>query len=528
VKLKKVDVELELSKAGVTLLGHTPEDEYVFYKNGKVYVKDINKFGPKNIQLFLGVPMNIAKQIQAQLPLLASQTEVDVDTTINKGIFKLRPEKGSKNRTEFILVNKAEPFKLIYDDGYKIKPLELPIINGQLVDASNGHQWINVEKFEKELSQAKISALEEQFMLLTEALDNLKLQDNNAKNYLAAFIMLAPFHTLMDWRPYIWITGNRGSGKTMLFESVIQKLYDGLTERLDNSTDYGAIQMLNGSGAIPLFDNFEPSIKSQHLIRNFEIASRGGNYVRGTPNSKARVFKLNHMMWFGSVVSLPETSATDSRIVEFRLEGHPFGPVSVPQGVYSERVIANVATFWDNIVRLKNIHVSENRDNGRTAENVAYAHALLQLIGVLDNDDYSIPDFLERKANNVNEGLDILDTILNFPTLPDSALDTSEASKRSVYELLTENGRSIIRKGIWIVNHQGEPYIAINTKALKITILKNTEYNSLKSLYIEKVLLNITGAKKVVVSGLAEKKQRAVVIPIQYMYGDDQELEEDQ
>jgi len=112
--------------------------------------------------------------------------------------------------------------------------------------------------------------------------------------------------------------------------------------------------------------------------------------------------------------------------------------------------------------------------------------------------------------------------------LPDSALDTSEASKRSIYELLTENGRSIIRKGIWIVNHQGEPYIAINTKALKITILKNTEYNSLKSLYIEKVLLNITGAKKVVVSGLAEKKQRAVVIPIQYMYGDDQELEEDQ
>jgi len=515
------------SQSGITLLGHTPNDQYVFYKNGKVYVKDVNKFGTKNIQIFFGVSDTVAKKISKQLPLLATDNEVDTDNTISNGIFKLYDnEDNTSGKTEFTIINGTDPFKLFYTiDGYRLIQFDSPIVNGRLIDLGASTSWLNIHKFNDALHENAIDMLFEQFSLLARALDNLQLQDDDAVNYLASFIMLAPFHTIMSWRPYVWITGNRGSGKTMLFERIMQQLYKGLVVRLDNSTDYGAIQMLSGNGCIPLFDNFEPSFKAQHLMRNFEIASRGGNYVRGTTGSKARIYSLNHMPWFGSVIVVPETGATDSRIVEFKLTGQPRNALKLPARVSAERIIAGIINLWDDIESLRNLYVNWNKDNGRAAENVGYAHSLLQLMEVVDPEDMTLPTFISQKSQ-VNEGLDVLRTIFKSSILTDTATDSSESSKKQVCDALIENGRSIIRKGLWTVIHNNEQYVAVDPELVVENILKYTRYKSYSPKYLEKILLNVKGVFKTVVSCEGRGKARRILVPIDYIDPDAIDLEE--
>jgi len=403
--------------------------------------------------------------------------------------------------------------------GDKVVHLNEPIVNGKLINTS-AEPWLNVEEFEAALKEDATKLLPQQFEDIALALDAWQFESVDMQLYLTAFIMLAPFHALMKWRPYIWITGKRETGKTNIFKLFLEGMYKGLAKSHDNPTDYSIIQDLNNTGIIPLLDNFEPSQKTQQLLKNFEIAGRGGTYTRGTTGTKPRFFKLNHMLWFNSVLVIPERAATDSRIVEFRLKAPPIRIEHLPETVSASKIVAGIINIWDDIEDMRNLYVQDmqKKYDGRMAENVGYAHALLQILDEFekDEDNYKIPDFIANRTQ-VDEGMELLKTIVLSSVLPDYATDSFESSKEEVWEILKRDSSGIKRKGIWIINQRnGERYITVEPTILTKELLKGTKYERNPEL-VRILLESVKGVQKGDRKNVDNKTSRGILIPIEYL-----------
>ncbi len=500
------------------VLGYTESDQFVLWKNGKVYLKDITRFGSRNIQVFFGVSEEEAKRIYRKLPEWASRREIDVENMLGNGIFRRRDD---ESRTNFVIVNGEKSVEIVrvVGGGYKVVHLNEPIVNGKLINTS-AEPWLNVEELQAALKEDATELLPQQFEDIALALDAWQFESVDMQLYLTAFIMLAPFHALMKWRPYIWITGKRGTGKTNIFKLFLEGMYKGLAKSHDNPTDYSIIQDLNNTGIIPLLDNFEPSQKTQQLLKNFEIAGRGGTYTRGTTGTKPRFFKLNHMLWFNSVLVIPERAATDSRIVEFRLKAPPIRIEHLPETVSASKIVAGIINIWDDIEDMRNLYVQgmQKKYDGRMAENVGYAHALLQILDEFekDEDNYKIPDFVANRTQ-VDESMELLKAILLSSVLPDDASDYSEQAKKFVYEAIQESSRSIVRKGIWIINQRnGERYITVEPTILTKELLKGTKYERNPEL-VRSLLESVKGVQKGDRKNVDNKTSRGILIPIEYL-----------
>ena len=509
------------------LLGHTRDLEYVFYRDGEVFTIDPDRFTTTKVQIFFGFDEDEAKRERKELPELASERVIDTKNTIGNGIYK-----GSKDK-EFIIVNGAKVIKAEYRMvKHDIEISDTPIVNGKLVDVRGSKEWLDTDellKSQESIKDAK-ETLQEQFKEIKKVVSCWSWESPEMADYLTAFVLLAPFQRLMTWRPSLWITGRGSNGKTLFFERVLQKLYGNLTTRLDNSTDYGAIQRLNSTSQIALLDNFEPDKRSEKFMKTFEIANRGGDIVRGTPTKEPINFKLEHMLWYNAVMLASQTRATDSRIVEFHLANPLKENPELPSEVSTEKIIYSMLEIWDELERTKQLYVDDNKS--RDAENIGYAYALLNLLEVIDVCDLGLPNFIKTRAT-VDESMELLKAIITSSVLPDDASDYSEQAKKFVYEAIQENPRSIVRKGVWKVHDRdGTDWIAIEPTSVKRELLKAPEYTQRTPEQIKKMLLNLEGAKMNTSKNAVNKSIYAVYVPIKYieqfevMYSNVEEEEE--
>ncbi len=493
------------------LLGHTRDLEYVFYRDGEVFTIDPDRFTTMKVQIFFGVDEDEAKRIRKELPIKASSNEVDVKNTIGNGVFR-----SSEYKDSFVIVNGSKVIYALYDintHGHNLQIDDTPIVNGKLVDVRGSKEWLDVEKLQS--VDPSRETLQEQFKLIRKTVSCWKWESPEMADYLTAFVLLAPFQRLMTWRPSLWITGQGGTGKTLFFERVLQKLYGNLTIRLDNSTDYGAIQRLSSTSQIALLDNFEHDKRSEKFMKTFEIANRGGDIVRGTTTKEPINFKLEHMLWYNAVMLASQTRATDSRIVEFHLANPLKENPELPSEVSTEKIIYSMLEIWDELERTKQLYVDDNKS--RDAENIGYAYALLNLLEVTDVCDFGLPNFIKARAT-VDESMELLKAILTSSVLPDDASDYSEQAKKFVYEAIQENPRSIIRKGVWKVHDRdGTDWIAIEPTSVKRELLKAPEYTQRTPEQIKKMLLNLEGAKMNTSKNAVNKSIYAVYVPIKYM-----------
>jgi len=504
------------------LLGHTRDLEYVFYRDGEVFTIDPDRFTTMKVQIFFGVDEDEAKRIRKELPIKASSNEVDVKNTIGNGIFR-----SSEYKDSFVIVNGSKVIYVSYnarESEYVLTIDDNPLVGGKIIDAKGNKDWLNTDKLLKSQESIKDAkeTLREQFEGIRKTVSCWSWESPQMADYLTAFVLLAPFQRLMTWRPSLWITGRFGTGKTKFFELVLEKLYkkDGLVKRLDNSTDYGAIQQLSSTSVIPLFDNFEPTKKTLQLLQTFEIANRGGTVTRGTPSRTPITFGLEHMPWYNAVLLVPQTGATDSRIVEFKLVDRPNPIQELPPNVSTEKIVYSMLELWNDLEELKQMYVGTNKT--RDAENIGYAQALLGLLKVIDIDasDLSfldVPKFIKMRST-VDESMELLKAIITSSVLPDDASDYSEQAKKFVYEAIQENPRSIIRKGVWKVHDRdGTDWIAIEPTSVKRELLKAPEYTQRTPEQIKKMLLNLEGAKMNTSKNAENKSIYAVYVPIKYM-----------
>lgn len=146
---------------------------------------------------------------------------------------------------------------------------------------------------------------------------------------LVGWIVLAPISGLLKWRPHIWLSGPKESGKTWILTNIVKYAVGVMSLFVQSSTTEAGIRQLLGQDAIAvIFDEAEiDSAKSQNsmdkvleLIRQASSSSETASLVRGTPNGTALQYKIRSMFCLASIGIGINRAADESRITVLTLE----------------------------------------------------------------------------------------------------------------------------------------------------------------------------------------------------------------
>lgn len=157
---------------------------------------------------------------------------------------------------------------------------------------------------------------------------------------LLGWIMAAMVGGALKWRPAMWITGDRATGKTTLIDKVLREIFDaesGGAFILTDATAAGIWQHTKHSTLPIILDELEPQDKDgrreKQLIGLARLAASGGVTVRGGADHGGAEFTIRSCFAFSSVLVPPLQPQDRSRLAILELEnlGDRKAPVIDPK-----------------------------------------------------------------------------------------------------------------------------------------------------------------------------------------------------
>jgi hypothetical protein len=143
---------------------------------------------------------------------------------------------------------------------------------------------------------------------------------------LLGWLTIAPICGALDWRPHLFVTGAKNTGKTTLVRAV-RNLLDPLVVVLDGQSTEAGIRQKLGPDSLPVvLDEFESDGRLSRMTNVLRLArsasSAEGSVARGTPEGRAFEFNIRTTFLFAAINPIRGTSADSSRIVAIDLEPH--------------------------------------------------------------------------------------------------------------------------------------------------------------------------------------------------------------
>ncbi len=142
---------------------------------------------------------------------------------------------------------------------------------------------------------------------------------------VSGYLAIAPFASLLYRCPHIWITGQRGSGKTFLIDRIIEPALGKFVIKAEGGTSEAGIRQSIGRDCRPvIMDEFEANRREErHVIEAILGLARsaygGSAKIKGTTDHEAISFKTKMMFCFSSVKTYLSNAANSSRIAIVRL-----------------------------------------------------------------------------------------------------------------------------------------------------------------------------------------------------------------
>jgi len=148
----------------------------------------------------------------------------------------------------------------------------------------------------------------------------------SAPYILFGWLVSATITGALDWRPHVFLTGAKNSGKTTLI-SAIEKVLVKVAVALDGqSTEAGIRQRLGADSLAVILDEFESDQnlgRMRQVIKLIRSASSGLlGIARGTPEGKALHFTIRSSFLLAAINAVAVTAADRSRIVNLPLDAH--------------------------------------------------------------------------------------------------------------------------------------------------------------------------------------------------------------
>lgn len=144
-----------------------------------------------------------------------------------------------------------------------------------------------------------------------------------APRLMLGWICAAMVGGALRWRPAVWPTGDRGTGKSSLIEMVKLVLGPNAAICTTNTTAAGIRQVVLDKSVPVLLDEMEASEDGgaavQRVIELLRQASSGGIGLRGGADHKGAVFQIRSAMLAASIIVPPLRAQDRSRIAILEL-----------------------------------------------------------------------------------------------------------------------------------------------------------------------------------------------------------------
>ena len=207
----------------------------------------------------------------------------------------------------------------------------------------------------------------------------------------------------LKWRPMAWLTGDRGSGKSMLQELIKQLFAGGIIQTAD-STPAGLWQALRHQTLPVAFDELEAEEDPRRAIAVVKLArtaSSGALMLRGGADHKGTEFVVRSSFLFSSILIPPLTPQDRSRITVLELEDLPIGaeaPVLEAKAIgrLGAQLRRRMVDGWSRMSATLDRYQSALKNAGHTARSADQIGTLLMCADLLLYDDAEDNDGVEQ------------------------------------------------------------------------------------------------------------------------------------
>jgi len=168
------------------------------------------------------------------------------------------------------------------------------------------------------------------------------------------WLFLAPLGGALPWRPYIFVTGDQGSGKST-FMRVAEFMLGGGMLKSEDATEAGIAQTL-GHDALPValdeLENEHDGKKAQAIMRMARRAASGSTRIRGGSDHKAASFTIRASFLFGAIImpSMGEQDMARMAMLALRpfagkLKRKPFDAAEL--AAYGQALFGRAVKWWE-------------------------------------------------------------------------------------------------------------------------------------------------------------------------------------
>lgn len=187
---------------------------------------------------------------------------------------------------------------------------------------------------------------------LSKIVDGMNWSRATDRMMFAGWLVLAPICGALAWRPHIWITGQRGSGKSWMVDNVVSPVIGSTALVVQgNSTEAGIRQQLKQDARPILFDEAEGEsvtgrLRMQNVLELARQASSDGlaQIAKGTAGGKALTYRVRSMFMLGSINVGLSQAADKSRFSVLTLGKSKPGPTGRQQFDALQTLVNNTLT----------------------------------------------------------------------------------------------------------------------------------------------------------------------------------------
>lgn len=519
-----------LKRLGVLVLGHIQgSDTIVCFSQEKCrvfYVRDINRFKMENVLLHIGQhcepliqtggepdPSKITMaQLKRALATEGGRRELTDTNQFGLGIWELSGRLAMVGAGEVAIVN------------CEITSSRVPELNGKLLDFGSSDPWFNIDQLRDLHAQSANRQWCED--ICNQAIEIFNRWDNwlydDCPEIIAALVCCSWVQTIWDYRPGVCITGGANTGKTMLMEECLQKLFGKqMCIFTSKPTEAGIRQEIGHTARIVLIDEFEHDKHRQQILNLFRSSTRGTDIIRGTTHQRAQKFHLKHIPWVSAIETGLRSEADRSRYITLDLQPIPKGRPSTlrlpPEAELRElgtKLMVVAMRNWQAAKRLSVLLKSQSYGEVDRRVVESYSVPCAMLAAVMGMDDKSAVGLLGTvlSKRNFTEDHETDEESL-IQDILESEVQVPRGGRMTVSQLLVskswgadETGvapsKLLERVGVRTVEVSDAPWpksdlgfnaVFFATRIVQRTLLAGSRF---KELEIDQILRRSRGAKK--------------------------------
>lgn len=139
---------------------------------------------------------------------------------------------------------------------------------------------------------------------------------------LAGWCVIAPICGALKWRPHIWLTGPKGSGKSWMFSEVVCRMLGESVLNIEGNTSEAGIRQALQHDAIPVvFDEAEGETKQAHdriqtvlQLARSASSETGAVMIKGSATGAEKSYKIRSCFAFASISVQTKQQSDRSRV----------------------------------------------------------------------------------------------------------------------------------------------------------------------------------------------------------------------